>query len=209
MSYVHERREEALSPEVLRDAAAWFANLADRSASEEDRRSWRTWLDAHPDHARAWRRVEEVMGQLVPLSGAGNAAGSVLAAARRRRRKVLGVLGALLVAGGGAAMLQMPWRQWRDDGAMRSAAWPPGMGKVSTTVLADGSRIWLGSLGVLNPDYSESMRRLHLFRGDLLVETATDHAVPPRPFVVDTPHGRLRALGTRFAVRADEAASRV
>jgi transmembrane sensor len=209
MSYVHDRSAEALAPEILREAAAWFASLADASASEAERQSWREWLDASPDHARAWRRVEEVMGHLVPLTGAGVAARSALAETRRRRRRVIGALGVLLAAVGGTALLRMPWREWREEAAMQRADYRAGVGRISTTELADGSRIWLGSLGVLDLEYGSALRRLHLYRGDLLVETATDRALPARPFVVDTPHGRLRALGTRFAVRADPGFSRV
>jgi transmembrane sensor len=208
VSHVHDGGDRPLSPDILRQAAAWFASLADASAGEAERQSWREWLEAHPDHMRAWRRVEAVMGRLVPLADSAGAAGAALATTRRRR-KMLGALGALLLAGGGAAVLQMPWRQWRDEAAMARADYRAGMGKVSTAALRDGSRIWLGSLGVLGFDYDDRLRRLRLFRGDLLVETGADPVAPPRPFVVDTPQGRLRALGTRFAVRALDATSRV
>jgi len=36
--------------------------------------------------------------------------------------------------------------------------------------------------------------------GEAFIDTAAD---PSRPFVVETPQGRLRALGTRFTVRLD------
>jgi len=52
----------------------------------------------------------------------------------------------------------------------------------------------------VNQDYSVRQRRLHLVVGEIHIDTAAD---PSRPFVVETPPGRLRALGTRFTVRLD------
>jgi transmembrane sensor len=200
---------EGIPPDILRQAAAWFASLTDATADDVERARWRKWVDAHPDNARAWRRVEEVMGQLAPFAHAGDSVRGALAAPRRNRRRVLGALGVLAAVGAGAAVSRLPWRQWRDEAAMARADYHAGMGKVATTVLPDGTRIWLGSLGVLDLDYGPALRRLHLYRGDLLVETALDRNLPARPFLVDTPHGRLRALGTRFAVRADPLQSQV
>lgn len=201
---------DGISPDILKEAAAWFASLADASASEADRQRWRSWLACHPDHVRAWRRVEEVMGQFTPIARAGDPVRNVLVEPRRGRRRFLGgALGILAVAGAGASVLRLPWQQWRHDAGMRRADYHTPTGKVATTTLPDGARIWLGSQAVLDMDYSGALRRLHLYRGDLLVETAIDRSVPARPFVVDTPHGRLRAVGTRFAVRADPGESRV
>jgi len=45
------------------------------------------------------------------------------------------------------------------------------------------------------------LRRLSLVAGEILVQTAADPS--RRPFVVDAPRGRPRALGTRFTVRLD------
>ncbi len=46
--------------------------------------------------------------------------------------------------------------------------------------------------------YSTEQRLLALHLGEILIDTAKD---PRRPFLVQTEHGRLRALGTRFSVR--------
>jgi len=200
---------EGISPAILQEAAAWFASLADAAAGEEEKQRWRKWLAAHPDNARAWQRVEAVMGQLSPFAHAGDTVRGALGVPRRNRRRILGALGVLALAGAGTATLRLPWREWHEDAGMASADYHTQIGRIATTTLPDGSRVWLGSQGVLDMDYGPQLRRLHLYRGDLLVETATDRNVPARPFVVDTPHGRLRALGTRFAVRADPRQSRI
>jgi transmembrane sensor len=46
----------------------------------------------------------------------------------------------------------------------------------------------------------------HCAAGELLVDVAKDSA---RPFVVETEHGRMRALGTKFLVQLSEEATRL
>src|SRR5690606_34915378 len=65
--------------------------------------------------------------------------------------------------------------------------------------LPDGSRVWLNAASSLDADMRDGLRRLALVAGEILVDTAHD----ARPFVVDTPQGRMRALGTRLTVRRE------
>ena len=74
-------------------------------------------------------------------------------------------------------------------------------GEIRQVGLADGTQVWLASASAFSEDYRSGLRRLHLVAGEILVSTAKDTA---RDFVVDTPQGRLRALGTRFTVRQEE-----
>ncbi|WZB75886.1 DUF4880 domain-containing protein [Achromobacter insuavis] len=82
---------------MLEAAADWFARLGDERASADDTRQWQVWLDARPEHRRAWdavaaisARFESVAGQpaLEALTGAGRGrrrAAHADAAGRRRR----------------------------------------------------------------------------------------------------------------------------
>ena len=67
--------------------------------------------------------------------------------------------------------------------------------------LPDGTQLLLNTATALDIDYSPTLRRLHLYAGEVLITTAPDTQSPKRPFVVDTPAGRAQALGTRFTVR--------
>jgi len=199
------------SQRALREAADWFASLADGGADEGERSRWRDWLAAHPEHAEAWRRVESVTQALMPLAGTGVAARTALEAPRAvNRRKALRALALMLAAGGGVLCLsRLQWREWQYALALHGAYHRAAPGETRACRLADGGRIWLGGRGALDIDYGGGERRLALYRGDLLVETAPDIVSSPRPFVVDTRHGRLRALGTRFAVRAEDRDTRL
>ena len=77
-------------------------------------------------------------------------------------------------------------------------------GQWQTHTLADGSRLTLGSNSAVNLHFSAGERHVELLRGDILVDVAKD---AQRPFIVDSGHAAIRALGTRFTVRRDGGAT--
>jgi transmembrane sensor len=81
-----------------------------------------------------------------------------------------------------------------------AADYRTGTGEIREVALPDGTRVWLDTASAFNKDFRVDLRRLHLVAGEILVTTAADAT---RPFVVDTAHGRMRALGTRFTVRLE------
>lgn len=203
-----------VSPRALEEASEWFACLSDAAADagalQSARDRWRTWLDAHPDNIRAWQRVEAITRRLAPLTVGGATARRALESRPPARRRALKALGLFALAGSGIfAASRLPWREWEHTYAMAGAAYRTDVGQLRALTLPESGRVWLGASSVLDIEYSASLRRLRLYSGDLLVDTAHDNRVPPRAFVVDTPHGRLRALGTRFAVRVSAGSTRV
>ncbi len=184
---------------ALEQAAEWFALLRSGEAGEAERGAWRAWLAASEAHRSAWAQVERISRRFEPIQASPDprSAGAVLQAAQGRaqrgRRRVL--LGAAALAGAGA----LGWGLWREDAlAALLADQRSGIGELRELVLADGTRVWLGPASALDVDYRPALRRLRLRAGEVFVETAHDAA---RDFVVDTPHGRARALGTRFELR--------
>jgi transmembrane sensor len=182
--------------DVLQQAAQWYALLRGDDAGECERGAWRQWLAASDAHRAAWKCVEKVGRRFEPLQPEGErqAAASALAAGRSgaTRRKLLQSLAAL----SGVAVLG--WGATRGVPAAWRADYRTGVGEVQAITLADGTRVWLNTASALDADYRPSLRRLHLLDGEMLVETARDHA---RPLVADSRHGRMRALGTVFTVR--------
>ncbi|WP_416638164.1 FecR domain-containing protein [Pseudomonas sp. OHS18] len=177
----------------LQQAAEWFAVLADPPVSDQQRQAWQQWLAARPEHAAAWQRVEAISSQFARLPAATHrrAAAQALRHSGRSRRQVLGLFAVLGGAGLLAAAGQgMPLQAWL-------ASERTGTGQIRDVRLADGSHLWLGSRTAVDIDYSASTRLLRLLQGEVLIDTAVD----PRPLLLDTRHGRLQALGTRFSVR--------
>jgi len=127
------------------------------------------------------------------------------------RRAVLRTLAALGVVAPAAWLgwQHAPWQGWTADYAAAT-------GERRDVTLADGSRLTLNTDTAVDVVFSGTQRLVRLRRGEVYVRTAPDTATdittgtapdtgsagtPRRPFVVETPQGRLRALGTRFTVR--------
>ena len=190
---------------VMEQAAQWYALLVSGEASAADQARWRAWLAAHGQHRQAWQYVESVSQRvLAPLQGAPDPrlmANQVYTAhARvRARRRTLAALGAL-AATGILGWAGRPWPALEDAYAAWTAGYRTGTGEIRAFTLDDGSRIWLNAASAVDADMGAGMRRLYLAAGEMLVSTQPGD---PRPFIVDTPQGRMRALGTRFTVRRE------
>lgn len=189
---------------AMEQAAEWYALLRSGEATDEDRALWQAWLDSGLDHRRAWSYVEAVSRGFAPLRATSDprrTADNLWAAHARtlQRRRLLACVAAL--AGTGS----IGWGTWRYTPLSaavlaRTADHHTAIGEMREIVLADGTRVWLDTGSAFDEDYQPHHRRLSLLAGGILVDTAGDSR---RPFFVDTPQGRLQALGTRFTVRLD------
>lgn len=197
-----------IAKRALEDAAEWFALLSFGAASADELARWRNWLDADPDHRRAWSRVEAVDADLATprrlpehqrqFAGAALDAAAAQLRSRRSALRLLGVAGSAGVLALGAAS-HAPTRSWLSAWAsdQRTAT-----GEIRSLALAGGGRLWLASATAVELDDDPAVpggQRLRLRRGEVLIETG--HGAGARPLVVETPQGRLVPLGTRFSVR--------
>lgn len=175
---------------ALRAAAQWHAQLGAVPHCQATREQLQDWLQSDPLHPWAWQRVERLQSGLQGVSGglARHTLGSD-ASASGRRALLKGMLFGLGTAG-------VAW-----SGYQRSPVWladlRTGIGERRDLVLADGSRLFLNTDSAVDIRYDASQRLILLRAGEILVETASDS----RPLSVRTPHGEMRALGTRFDVR--------
>lgn len=187
----------------LAQAAQWYACLRDGQASAGERAAWQAWLAAAEAHALAWQYVEDISRAFEPVRSLPNPRHAVhqLHAANdrvRARRQILASVG--ILAGTGLLGL-WGWRQ----GAMPAGLLALGAdhrtatGEQRSLTLADGTRLWLNTASAVDIQFHAQERGIVLHRGEIFVETAQD----ARPLRVYTPHGQMRALGTRFNVLLD------
>jgi len=108
---------------------------------------------------------------------------------------VVAVIGLALFA----ADRYLPLDYWLAD--QRTAT-----GEQRTLRLADGTLIKLNTHSAVDVRFDEKQRRVMLREGEILVETAHGDA---RPFIVETREGSMRALGTRFLVKREQAGTRL
>lgn len=185
-----------LDYQVLEQAAEWFAVFASEQVSDKQRHAWQLWLASNPAHEAAWQNVQRISGQFHALPVAQRPlARKALQGVGSTRRQVLASL--LLLGGGvvlGLAVSRKPMQAWVAD--QTSAT-----GEIKELTLADGGQLWLNSNSSVVIAYGPQHRLMHLWQGELLLDSAPDTQLPARPLYVETADGRLQALDARCSVR--------
>lgn len=175
---------------ALRDAAQWHARLGAQPSCSLTRQQWQTWHTQNELHQWAWQRLERLQAELQGLPGplARRALGTSVAQPNRRT-----LLKGLALGLGVSGLAWTGYRQtpiWLAD--QRT-----GTGERRSLTLEDGTRLTLNTASAVDIRYDRTQRLIVLQAGEILVETGKD----PRPLMVRSAHGEMRALGTRFSVR--------
>lgn len=186
--------------DVEEQAAEWLLRLHDGEWDEAQQQAFERWKQQGPHHAAAAARMEAVTSRMQALRGKKAPARAALDAAfaqpktRRRKHALRALVLACSLAIPAAALLISPYpRQWMADVRNGPNQW-------QTLQLADGSTLTLNGISAANLHFDSQQRRIELLQGEILVEVAHDST---RSFVVQTPQGMLRALGTRFVVKRE------
>ncbi len=204
-------------------AIEWLAIMTSGEVSAAERAGHAAWLAADTRHVQAWAGVQEALQRvLAPVRSADRAAGAGRGAnhgadhdevhgalrsalerprsGRSRRRALRGLAGLAVGATASGLWLSSQGRPaWLADQHT-------GTGERRRLELDDGSELILNAGSAVDVEFSAGLRRLRLRQGTLLVSVAPDAG---RPFVVATPDGEVRALGTRYMVGRHEGRSQV
>lgn len=187
--------------EIRVQAIAWYVRLCSGEATEAERQACRRWLDADPVHRLAWTKVAGI-GDAV-RSVPGHLALPALQSAERGRRAALRRLAGLASLGAVALLGAGALRTHGQAGRLRTAT-----GERRRVVLEDGSELWLGTATEVELGFDARQRRIRLLAGEVRLQTA-HRAGERRPLRVETAHGGVLALGTRFLVGTAAARSEV
>ncbi|RQT80292.1 FecR domain-containing protein [Burkholderia cepacia] len=197
----------AVPPQVARRAVEWWVDRQAGRTGEAFDAALARWRAEDPAHDAAWRHIETMQQRLGGLTAGldPQAAHAALLSPRAgRRRAAVKTLAVLLFAGGAA---------WMAEPARRAAIWPADLrtavGERRSVTLADRTVVVLDTDTALDVRFDAAARRLRLLRGTIMVTSGHDDRVPARPLVVATAQGELRPLGTRFAVRQRDGATRI
>lgn len=186
---------------ILDEAAFWLMELHSGQLDARQRQKLNEWCARSADHERAWQRAQTFSTKLQGLSPAGSKALKQLAGSDRR--KAVKTIAALLVAA------PVGWLGYRYAFEGEGVRYSTAVGQQREIVLDDGSCLVLNTNTEVDVVFSEDQRRLILRRGEIFVTTAKDSRSYPRPFSVQVKQGNMRALGTRFTARQEDAKSHV
>lgn len=184
-----------ISPEIQKTATEWYIRLHDPDATAQDKRAFEQWLAVSSHHQEAWAAIQQVDS---PFHGLDPAIGhSVLLQPPHQagRRQVLKAIGIVFVLGSSGALVYRtrPWQTMLADYATSK-------GERRTWTLPDQTVIVLNTGTTVDTRYDALHRIIILTRGEIMVQTGHPAGVQV-PFQVQTRHGMVTALGTRFSVR--------
>lgn len=182
---------EPIAQAVLAQAASWLLLMQEGPLSPAQQAELERWRHLAPEHERAWKRAQSLLARLGTLPPA--LARQTLDRPAASRRTVLRGLLVLM----GAAPLG--WWVWQRSSA--GIDYLTALGERRDLVLEDGTQVSLNSDTALAVRFTAEQRLLHLRHGELYIATAADRHAPPRPLRVQSEHGLMQALGTRFSVR--------
>lgn len=195
--------EPALPEEVRAAAACWVAQLHDEERHPDLEARVDVWLGESDQHrlafarlTRAWERAGKLQSHgSSAVSGGRVTGGREAARAQVRTRRHVApwatLVAATLVLAVGAAVYTF------DDHAIVS-----GIGERRVRLLPDGTRVALNTNTRIEVNYKKAERRIRLVRGEARFDVA-EHA--NWPFVVSVDGEEIRALGTSFIVRHEDA----
>lgn len=192
---------------VVRQAIHWLVRLRSQPGDDRLQRACAAWRAEHGEHERAWQQVsvlnEELQGRFKALPG-GVAYGTLDSSAQRLQRRQALKLLSLLVAGGAVAWVgrdSLPWQRL-------SADYSTATGERRSIELVDGTRLQLNTDSAVDVRYDAGQRLILLARGEIFLASGADTQSPThRPLRVRTAQGLFDALGTRFNVRLQDAAT--
>ncbi|MFV3303861.1 FecR domain-containing protein [Pseudomonas sp. NY15181] len=187
---------------VVEQAIGWRVRLASGMAAADEIAACQRWRASDPAHEQAWQRLEFFDGRLAGIAPGVASCSLRRAAVDPARRRALK---SLLLLAGTAAVVGSAGLGLRDSSWL--AQQRTSVGERRRIALPDGGWLQLNTDSAVDIVYDSQIRRVRLYSGEMLVQTATDGA--GRAFWVDTPLGRLQALGTRFAVRLDGSEARL
>jgi transmembrane sensor len=192
----------ARTPLLADQAVHWLLLLRSEHVDETDMAAFAAWRRADSRHEKAWQDLAAGLGhsfgRLAEHYPPPPALDARVASGGRpmqwRRRFLQSAVGGLSLAGIAAAVnLRYPLEGIDADHVTATR-------QRRHVALQDGSRLLLDARSVVDIDFSDRARTIHLREGAIRAVVAPD---AHRPFEVHTAEGTVRALGTDYMVRQE------
>jgi len=183
--------------EAERQASDWIVRMNAEDVSVSQRQAFDTWL-ADPENARAYEALQRTWEKIAGNPALRGLAGAKAATSAPSRR-----WGAPAFAIAASAVLAIGAVTWfvQQPATITAQHVETAPGELRTITLADGSTIELSGGSEASLQVTDRERRVELTAGYALFNVRHD---PDHAFVVHTPRGDIRDLGTSFVIRVGE-----
>lgn len=179
------------SSQVAEQAVHWLIEMQEGPLSPRQQMAWQQWLDAHPEHQRAWDHIQRVNQRLRGLSSplAHAALNAPKSSSRRQALKLL-----LLLGVGSAVALKV-----REHNPLTPllADYRSPIGQRRKVQLDDGSQLQLNTGSSVDVRFDGQQRLVHLLEGEISLTVARDK----RPLRLLTAQGSLNVHGAHLNLR--------
>ncbi len=184
--------------EAEREASGWIVRIKAHDATDAEREAFQAWRNADPANAQAYAKMERTWGLVASMQHLKGSAAANDAERRSPswRAPAFAIAASALLAIGAFAWFTQP------PPTITAQHIETAPGELRTITLTDGSTIQLSGGADVSLAVTRNERRVELTSGYALFDVAHD---PERPFIVHTPRGDIRDLGTSFVIRVSDA----
>jgi len=198
-------RSERLNAQIYEQASVWLVEFRTGDVSSTERRRFNAWLRTSPEHVRAYLELAAIWNEGAGLDPARDFEGDELAdVARENVVPLSSAVEAPLKSPRGhslwyavaasCAMIGVALSAWL---YAQRGSYETDIGELRSITLSDGSTVELNARTELRERFRGDRRRVELIRGEAFFHVAKDES---RPFIVESGHAQIRAVGTQFDV---------
>lgn len=202
--------------DIEEQASLWLARIDGGSLSKSQRSDFEAWYRSNPRHASIFEDLASVLGHADILADVKDIAASPIVSQSLKadrsfwqtapRKSLVGGLVAASLVFFLIAYQLVPALAPTNTVAHYEAEVATVQGEQRTIDLSDGTVITLNTRSKAEISYSPRLRGVMLVEGEAFFEVAPNPSVP---FVVETPFGSVRAVGTEFSVKVEHGVAEV
>jgi transmembrane sensor len=196
---LHDKDQRAV------EASTWIAKL-DRELSSEEKREIRHWIGLDPRNKTVLSEMAVLWDEMDSLSRLSELfPHPVTETVENNRRRNFGIAAGIALLAAILLSNFFPDRSFENplqpQVVAESAVFQTNVGELSEITLSEGSLLTLNTDSLVEIQFDEKQRNIHMQRGELHIEVAHD---PSRPLNVLVGDRMFQAVGTAFAVRIDD-----
>jgi transmembrane sensor len=190
-----EKASGRVANNIVEQAIAWYLQVNAAQHDADVKAKFDSWIKQDTSHAKAYEQINRIFKPLegIDVKAAKESIVSVLHTERKlkRRRNASGIAFAITM------FTAIYFGSQSTDVKVMLADNKTAIGESKTLVLPDQSSIIMNTNTALDVKFDQHQRIIKLYKGEVYVEVSKDAS---RPFLVETEHGDIRALGTKFNV---------